>query len=514
MAQLTRRRVSSSLALGPHPLLISDVISVARQGRKVSLSPAAHRAMTASRRVVESALTDGEPHYGINTGFGSLSKRRIDNDDLATLQANLIRSHHAGVGTPLPREIVRATMLLLAASLARGLSGVRPVIAQTIVDLLNADITPAVPEIGSVGASGDLAPLAAIANVLIGEGHILMNGRTQPAAPALKRARIKPLTLAAKEGLALINGTHLMAGRGSLIAHDIEHLLTASLLATAMSMDCCRATDAFLDERLYEARQHTGPALVASELRRMLQGSTILTSHVEDDPRVQDPYSLRAAPTVLGAAHWSLLGAIDEIEMELGAVTDNPLVFTGKNLPPIVSGANFHGMPLAIPLDTLSIGLTHIAGIAERRIYLITGAFEPESHLKPYLAPKPGLESGLMIAQYTAAACVNELITLSAPASVANIPTSAGMEDYNSFGPRAAAKAARAVELVRHVLAIEFLCAAEGLEYHRPLKSGKPVEQAHSIIRSRVKRLTADRPLNRDIQAISDLIAAGAFEGL
>jgi histidine ammonia-lyase len=504
----------STIILGATPLSIADVVSVARHHAKVSLSPAGCRAMAASRKVVEAALTDGEPHYGINTGFGSLSKRRIDNDDLATLQTNLIRSHHAGVGAPIPTDIVRGTMLLLAASLARGYSGVRPIVAQTIIDLLNADITPAVPELGSVGASGDLAPLAAIANVLIGEGHVLVNNRPVPAAPILKRARIKPLALAAKEGLALINGTHLMAARGALIAHDIEQLITASLLSTAMAIDCCRASDAFLDERLYEARGHTGPALVASELRRLLSGSTIRTSHMEDDPRVQDPYSLRAAPTVLGAAHWSLLGAIDELEIELGAVTDNPLVFTHPGRDPIVSGANFHGMPLAIPLDTLAIGLTHIAGIAERRIYLITGAFEPESHLKPYLAAKPGLESGLMIAQYTAAACINELVTLSAPASVANIPTSAGMEDYNSFGPRAAAKAARAVDLVRHVLAIEFLCAAQGLEYHRPLKSGKPVEHAHSIIRSRVKRLTADRPLNRDIQAISDLIATGAFEGL
>ncbi|MBU6414144.1 MAG: histidine ammonia-lyase [Planctomycetes bacterium] len=504
----------STITLGTTPLSIAEVVSASRHDAKVVISPTARRAMAASRKVVEDALTDGEPHYGINTGFGSLSKRRINNEDLATLQTNLIRSHHAGVGAPLSREIVRSTMLLLAASLSRGLSGVRPIVAQAIVDLLNADITPAVPEVGSVGASGDLAPLAAIANVLIGEGHVLVNGRAIPTGPVLKRARIKPLALAAKEGLALINGTHLMAGRGALIAHDIEQLITASLLSTAMSIDCCRASDAFLDERLYEARCHTGPAMVASELRRMLSGSTIRTSHLEDDPRVQDPYSLRAAPTVLGAAHWSLLGAIDELEIELGAVTDNPLVFTDRNLPPIVSGANFHGMPIAIPLDTLSIGLTHIAGIAERRIYLITGAFEPESHLKPYLAAKPGLESGLMIAQYTAAACINELVTLAAPASVANVPTSAGMEDYNSFGPRAAAKAARAVELVRHVLAIEFLCAAQGLEYHRPLKSGKPVEKAYSIIRSRVKRLTADRNLNRDIQAISDLIASGAFEGL
>ena len=467
--------------------------------------------MLASRRVVEASLNDGEPHYGINTGFGSLSKQRIGERDLALLQANLIRSHAAGVGEPLPVPVVRATMLLLAASLARGMSGVRPLLAELLCKLLNNGISPVVPETGSVGASGDLAPLAAIAQVLIGEGHALVRGRKMRGAKALLGAGLRPIALGAKEGLALINGTHLMAGRGALLAADSARLIDAGIVATAMSIDGCRATDAFLDERLYDARNQLCGRVVAARLRSLLAGSKIIRSHVENDSRVQDPYSLRAAPTVLGAVVRAAGVLTSDIEAELGAVTDNPLVFAGGE-GAIVSGANFHGMPLALPLDYLAIALSHLAGIAERRVYLMTGAFEPESHLKPFLAPRPGLQSGLMIAQYTAAAACNEIIGLATPASPANITTSAGMEDYNSFGPRAAAKAQRSLELARHVIAIELLCAAQAIEHHRPLKSGRGVEKAHAIIRKSVNKLGDDRSPTPDIEAISGLIAAGAFE--
>jgi histidine ammonia-lyase len=507
------------LTLRPDSLTIDAVVAVARSGEKVKLSPASIAAMKRSRAVVETALTDGLPHYGINTGFGSLSKQRIGQNDLAALQRNLVRSHAAGVGEPLARDVVRATMLLLAASLARGLSGVRPVVCETIVKMLNAGVTPVVPSVGSVGASGDLAPLAAIALVAIGEGEATVgsSGRVMPGGAALRKAGIKPLALSAKEGLALINGTHLMAGWGCLLVHDSDYLLVAAIVALAMSIDACRATDQFLDDRLYVARSSEGMRVVAAELRNLLAGSLIVKSHIENDPRVQDPYSLRAAPTVLDSCRYAIghLTATLECE-ELGAVTDNPLVFPKGSTKrgDILSGANFHGMPLAIPLDTLAIALCHIAGISERRTYLITGAFEPESRLKPYLSPRPGLQSGLMIAQYTAAACVNEMIGLATPASVANLSTSAGMEDYNSFGPRSAAKAARSLDLARRVVAIEFLCAAQGLEYHRPLKSGKGVEAAHKIVRSKVKKLTEDRPLTADIEAIAELIRTGAFVGL
>ncbi|MBL8758360.1 MAG: histidine ammonia-lyase [Phycisphaerae bacterium] len=508
------------LVLDGNALSIPDVVAVARHARAVRIGPRALRLMRASRAVVDRAIASGSALYGINTGFGSLSKQRISDADLADLQRNLIRSHAAGIGEPLPPDVVRAMMLLLAASLCRGHSGVRPVVAQTIVAMLNAGITPVVPSVGSVGASGDLAPLAAIALAAIGEGKVTpapsrnasLSERSTtsiPAAHALRRATIKPLTLAAKEGLALINGTHLMAAQGALLVHDAERLERAATVALAMSIDACRASVAFLDQRLYDARPSVGIAsTVAADLRQLLAGSQIVPSHAKNDSRVQDPYSLRAAPTVLSAALDAMAPLSHAVSLELAAVTDNPLVFPHRP-PHVVSGANFHGMPLALPLDYLSIAFCHLAGIAERRIYLMTGAFEPESHLKPFLAPNPGLQSGLMIAQYTAAACVNEMVTLATPASVANIPTSAGMEDYNSFGPRAAAKARRALELAEHVVAIELLCAAQGIESHRPLRSGKAVEAAHATIRRAVPPLTADRHLTPDIEAIVRLIRAG-----
>jgi histidine ammonia-lyase len=447
-------------------------------------------------------------------------------------------------------------MLLLAASLARGLSGIRPPVVERILDLLNHDITPAVPEVGSVGASGDLAPLAHIALVLIGEGEVLSPTSPSPAAPILQQHNIIPVTLEAKEGLALINGTHLMAARGALLVHDAGHLVSAAIVASAMSIDACRATDTFLDDRVHVARQQPGQRDIARRVRTLLAGSEILPSHAENDPRVQDPYSLRCIPQVLGAAVDALAYVRAAIERELGAVTDNPLVFGGTTLQSggfggtalqsggfvgtalqsggfggtvlqsggfggtalqsgvsgeIISAGNFHGMPLAIPLDCAAIALSHIAGISERRTFLMLAAADPEAHLRPYLSPHPGVSSGLMIAQYTAAACCNEIITLCTPASVSNISTSAGIEDYNSFGPRSAAKATRALELARHVVAIELLCAAQALEYHRPLRSGKGVEHAYTKIRAIVPPLSNDRPPSPDIEAISALIASGTF---
>lgn len=545
----------------PEPLTIQAVEAVARGRERVSLGAKSLKAMTRSRRTVEAALKDGQPHYGLNTGFGALAKQRIGPVDLRTLQRNLIRSHSAGVGAPLRTELVRAVMTVLAGSLARGLSGVRPVVVETLAAMLNRGVTPVVPSIGSVGASGDLAPLAHIALTLIGEGHATLTDRAgrpsapMPSAKALARARIRPLTLEAKEGLALINGTHLMCAEGALLCADALRLQDAAVVALALSIDACRATHAFLDARLYAARGHEALALVALQLRTLLEGSRVALSHAENDPRVQDPYSLRAGPTVLGAVNEAVDHVQSAMETELGAVTDNPLVFTGRGDyqtdvndfmafaadplgdaasleaaierlgrrnagvamlqrdegPAVLSGANFHGLPIALPLDYLAVALAHLAGVSERRTYLITGAFEPESRLKPFLAPRPGLQSGLMIAQYTAAACVNELVGLATPASVANVPTCAGMEDYNSFGPRAAAKARRGIELAQRVVAIELLCAAQGLESHRPLRSGAGVERAMKAIRRVVKPLADDRPLTADIEAIAGLIAEGEF---
>jgi histidine ammonia-lyase len=527
------------------------VADVARHHRAVRLSKDALPAVSQARAIVERRLSDGKAHYGINTGFGSLAKQRISDTDLADLQRNLIRSHAAGVGEPLPVDVTRAMMFCMANSLSRGHSGVRPVLIQLLVDMLNRGVTPVVPSTGSVGASGDLAPLAAVALAMIGEGQCSIDapsgvrgpGATTPAprrvmktSQAFAKAGLKPITLAAKEGLALINGTHLMAGSGALTMRDtLDGLWPAAIAALAMSIDACRASHSFLDPRLELARLNLGHGFVPSALRTLLAGSEIVTSHLVNDSRVQDPYSLRAAPTVLSAVAHQLGYVVDAIDAELMSVTDNPLVFAagighddGPNLATrlagirdkdkqheaIISGANFHGMPLAIPLDSLAIALCHIGGVSERRSYLMTGAFEPESHLKPFLAPQPGLQSGLMIAQYTAAACINEMITLATPASVSNISTCAGMEDYNSFGPRSAAKAARSLDLCTHVIAIELLIAAAGLDLHRPLRSGRGVEEAHAIIRSVVKPMGQDRHLTPDIEAIAHLIRSGAFAHL
>lgn len=510
------------LTLDGGPLTIPDVVQVARSARSVRLGDSARKRIETSRTVVEHATHDGLAHYGINTGFGSLSRQRVDSADLRALQHNLIRSHSAGVGEPLPIETVRAMMLLLAASLSRGLSGVRPTLVEQIIGMLNAGVTPVVPSIGSVGASGDLAPLAHVAMVIIGEGHATVGSSTTNVISgndALTRAGLKPIDLEAKEGLALINGTHLMAAQASLLCADFERLFEAALIGTAMSMDGCRATDAFLDERVYDARKHPGPALAAAALSRLLKGSQIIPAHRENDPRVQDPYSLRCAPTVLGAA-WDAFSYVKlAVDRELGAVTDNPLVFAGAPGAPIdphssvISAGNFHGMPIAIPLDLLAIPISHIAGISERRTYLILSATDKENPTRPYLSPKPGLHSGLMIAQYTAAACCNEIAGLCMPASVMNIPTSAGVEDYNSFGPRSAAKARRALDLACDVVAIELLCAAEAIEFQRPLRSGDFVEAAHARIRTSVPRLIADRSPAPDIHAISTMIKSGSLAG-
>ncbi len=482
----------------------------------MKIGRSARERIARSRRVVEHLLSTGQAYYGINTGFGSLAKQRISTGDLARLQQNLVRSHSAGVGEPLRDDLVRAMMLLLAASLARGMSGVRLEVVEGLRVLLNSRLTPLIPSVGSVGASGDLAPLAHLAMVLIGEGEVLISGRRVSAARALAGIGLKPVSLSAKEGLALINGTHLMAAEATLLACDLPRLIAAAKVALAMSIDACRASHGFLDPRLYSARCRPRLEATAREVALLLRGSTIRESHRVDDTRVQDPYSLRAGVTVLGAAEESIEQGLALLMRELGAVTDNPLVFAPKSAKrtargAIVSGANFHGMPLAIPLDCLTIPIAHVAGVSERRSYLMTGAFEPESRLRPFLAVNPGVQSGLMIAQYTAAACVNEIIGLATPSSVSNVSTCAGMEDYNSFGPRAAAKCRRALELAEHVVAIELLIAAQGLHSHRPLRSGPGVERAVRQLRNRIAPLTEDRPLTADIEAAVAMIRAGAF---
>jgi histidine ammonia-lyase len=509
-----------SLAAAPHLVLDGGaldaraLVEVARAGRQVELGASARARLAASRRDLEQAIAGGEVLYGVNTGFGSLAQQRIEGDRLREIQKNLILSHAAGVGEPLPDDAVRAMLLVLIASLTRGLSGVRPTLVEHLVALLNAGVTPRVPSVGSVGASGDLAPLAHAALVLLGEGEATLDGVLLGGREALSRAGLEPLQLEAKEGLALINGTHLMASSAALTLEDLERVLCGALCAAAMSIDACRGTDAFLDERVHDARGQSGQAEVAARLRALMAGSQIIPSHLHNDRRVQDPYSLRCAPQVMGAALDALRFARRIVECELGAVTDNPLVFAKAegHARQVVSAGNFHGMPLALALDTVVVAMTYLAGIAERRVYFLLAASDAENHLHPHLSPVPGLHSGLMIAQYVAAACCNELIGLSTPASVSNIPTSAGMEDYNSMGATSALKARRAVERLRQVVAIELLCAAEALEYQRPLRSGPGVEKAHELVRSVVSRRTADRPPAPDILALEQLIAAGAFQ--
>lgn len=495
----------------PHSLSPAEVLAVARQGARAELAPSAREAVRACRTGLEQVLDDGLPHYGINTGFGSLSSQRIDRADLATLQRNLIRSHASGVGAPLPVEVVRGMMLVLAASLSRARSGVRPELIEQILALLNAGITPVVPESGSVGASGDLAPLAHVAQVLIGEGEAFLDGSRIAGGEALRNKGLSPIELAPKEGLALINGTHLMCARMALICEDLRRVRAAALHAAAMSIDGARASHGYLDPRVYEARNQPGAASVAAGLRRLLRGSGIVGSHAENDPRVQDPYSFRCAPLVLGAATDAIDYCETRLRDELGAVSDNPLIFDREGQTDIVSAGCFHGMPVALPLDMLAIPIAHLAGIAERRVYHLLSVFDPHSELRAFLSPKPGVQSGLMIVQYAAAAMCNELIGLANPASVANLSTCAGMEDYNSFGPRSAAKAARGVELCRSVVAIELLCAAEAVEAHRPHRSGDEVEASIAAIREVVPPLTEDRSPTPDIEAIEGLIRAGRF---
>lgn len=507
------RRVPSALMsvnVDGRPLTLLEVRAVA-DGSPVQLSPAAKERMQASRRAMLAQVATGGAFYGINTGFGSFAQVRLSAEQLRQVQTNLIRSHASGVGELLPTECVRATMLVLAASLARGHSGVRAEVVERIVALLNAGITPCIPSRGSVGASGDLAPLAHLALALLGEGHVSVRGGALDAKSALRAAGIEPLELDAKEGLALINGTHMMAGIGALAAHGALHLMHAAVCANAMAIDACRASAAPLDQRIHAARNQHGQSRIAAALSSLLDGSTIGPSHANNDPRVQDPYSLRASPQVLGAVLDAVLHATGVIEAELGAVTDNPLVFTDGGECAILSGANFHGMPLAISLDVLRIALCHLAGIAERRIYWALSGHDRESHLPPHLAADGGLQSGFMVVQYAAAACCNELRTLAYPSSVGNISTCAGIEDYNSMGATSALHAADALRLARDVIACELLVMGQSLEHQRPLTSGRGVERAHAIVRECAAPLTVDRPPAPDIAAISARIAAGAF---
>jgi histidine ammonia-lyase len=460
--------------------------------------------MAASRAVIEQAIASGETVYGVTTGFGDLADVRISPEQTATLQRNLVRSHAAGVGEPLPEEVVRAMLLLRANALAVGLSGVRPALAELLVGMLNGGVHPVIPSRGSVGASGDLAPLAHLALVVIGEGEATVGDRRFMGRKALAAAGLEPMELKAKEGLALLNGTQLMSALGALAAADARQLVLTADVVGAMSLEAVQGTASAFDHALIEARPHPGQVASAARLRRLLADSEIGASHRDSPHRVQDPYSLRCMPQVHGAV-LDALGPLEAaLAIEMNAATDNPLVFADGR---IISGGNFHGEPLALPLDHARLALTALATISERRTARLVDA--RLSGLPAFLAVEPGLESGLMIAQYTAAALVNELKTVAHPASADTIPTSANQEDHVSMGATAALLLRDAVDRVAMVLAAEALCAARGIDLRAPLRPGHGVAAAHARIRAIVPPLEADRPPGPDIEALAEFIGTG-----
>lgn len=491
-------------------LLPEQVIAVARRFVPVELDKQAVTRIQAARAVIDTLAAEERKVYGVTTGFGHLSRVRIPHEQLMDLQHNLLRSHAAGVGEPLSEEVTRSMMLLLAASLARGHSGVRVEVVQLLIALLNARIFPVVPSRGSVGSSGDLAPLAHLALTLIGEGEAIVEGHKYNGAEALKRAGLSPVSLHAKEGLALINGTHLMEALSILALHDAQQLLRTAEVACAMSIEGLMGSHVPLDERIHRRRGQIGQQDSAQRLRRLVAHSEINVSHA-DCPRVQDPYTLRCAPQVLGAVRDALDYCANVFGRELDAVTDNPLVFPDEG--DVLSGGNFHGQPLALALDFLAIALAQLASFSERRIFNLMGPHDWDEGGAPlFLTPNPGLNSGFMIAQYVAASLVNEIKLLAHPTSIDSIPTSAGMEDFNSMGATSGLKLLRILEQARQVVAIELMSAAQILEFRKPLKPGVGVQQAYEIVRSYVAKLDYDRVLAPDINALAQAIQSEAFE--
>jgi histidine ammonia-lyase len=486
------------------PLTLARLEAVARGAAPPRLDGAARERIRAARAVVEDAVTRGEVVYGVTTGIGELASVRIEPADAERLQLNLLRSHAVGAGEPLPEEVVRAMMLLLAASLSRGHSGVRAELVELVLACLERGVVPVVPSRGSVGSSGDLAPLAHLGRVLVGEGAARYEGERLSGGEALGRAGLEPLRLTAKEGLALINGTHLMAAVGALAVTDADRVLEAAVVACALSLEAFKGSTVPFDARLQEVRPQPGQARVAARLRELLDGSEVVASHA-DCGRVQDPYTLRCAPQVIGAVADALDYVRGALERELSAVTDNPLVFPDDG--EVVNGGNFHGQPLSLPLDHLALALTELASYSERRTYALLSPSYAE--LPRFLSPTPGLGTGLMIAQYAAAALVNECQVLAHPAGAGSIPTSAGQEDFNSMGAWAAVKARTVVEHAARVVATELVCACQGLEFHRPLRTTPALEDAVGRVREIVPRVEEDRSLAEEIGRVADAIRTG-----
>jgi histidine ammonia-lyase len=490
---------------------VDQVAAVARDlAVSVALDPSALEALRLSRARVDRALDEGSTIYGINTGFGKLATVSIAPDQLEALQANLIRSHAAGVGAWLPQETVRAILLLRANVLLRPTSGVRPALVEALVRMLNAGIVPAVPEQGSVGASGDLAPLSHVAQVLMGEGRVLLpDGVTETGAEALSRAGLEPFRFGPKEGLAFINGTQAQTAMLSLLVHDAAILWRTAMASAAMALEAVKGTPTPFDARIHAARPHSGQRIAADWMRALLQDSEIRESHLEDDPRVQDAYSLRCIPQVMGAVYEAIAFAEGVCQVELNASTDNPLVFDNGD---VLSGGNFHGQPVAQAMDFLAIALTTMQAMTERRIERVVN---PDlSHgLPAFLTGNPGLQSGYMMVQITAAALVAESRSMATPASIGSIPTDANQEDFVPMGMAAAYKATRILRNAQHVVAAELLCGVQAMELLEPLRPSQAVSWLVDRLRApggpEIKSLDEDRSPAPDLERLVKAVAQG-----
>jgi len=497
--------------LGTAPDIV-DFAEVAYGQRRVEITAKALKLIAGRRASLEALLSEDKVMYGINTGFGELASQRVSRESLKSLQVNLIRSHACGVGDPLEDAETLALMFARANELAMGNSGVRPLVVKTLAAMINKGVIPFIPSKGSVGASGDLAPSAHMALTLIGEGYAKLAGEDEfvPSAQVMKRAGIKPVELAEKEGLALINGTQAMKAVGGLALFEAMNLFYSSVLTGAMTMEALKGTPVAFDKRIHELKPHAGQLEVAEMLESMLKGSQIRASHKHTDKRVQDPYSLRCMPQAMGAARDAIEYALNVFEIELGSVTDNPLVVEGKKKGEIevLSGGNFHGQAVAFAADFAAIAITALGNISERRIAQLVSDFKI---LPPFLARNPGLESGFMIAHVTAAALCNENKILSHPASADSIPTSANKEDFVSMGMNAALKLSTVVRNVARIVAIEMMAAGEGIEFHRPLKSSARLEAALAKLREVSPAFKGDEVFSERIENVAEDILCGHF---
>ena len=499
------------LRVTPGQLALDALQAIHAGGVRLELDPAARPAVRTSAAVVQRAAQGDAPVYGVNTGFGKLASTRIGADRLDRLQLNLIRSHSVGVGAPLAPPVVRLMLALKAASLARGHSGVRETVIDALLAVCNAGLVPYIPSQGSVGASGDLAPLAHMTLALIGEGEMLVDGARVPAADALRAAGIAPLRLAAKEGLALINGTQTSTALALHALLSFEPVLEAALVVGALTVDAARGSDGPFDPRIHVLRGQPGQIDVAQYYRALLAGSEIRVSHLTGDDRVQDPYSLRCQPQVVGACLDQLRHAALVLVREANAVTDNPLVFAGPGATDgdIVSGGNFHAEPVALACDACAVAIAEVGAIAERRIAMLIDA--NVSRLPPFLTADAGLNSGFMIAHVTAAALASENKSLAHPASVDSLPTSANQEDHVSMATFAARRLQAMIHNTAHILGIELLAAAQGIEFLRPLRSSPALEAAHALLREACPPLTEDRYLAPDIERATTLVVDGSL---